>query len=437
MNKRKLFRTVVELGKDILILLLTLSAVWLLFRSPMVSVLDGLLTEEEPQISMGQIQTEARAEAARPLRMTAMLPGGGQAARYGVQYDEAACDALFQQVAGLLREVLSSAGQPEQISRSRWETALSVAPSVCFDFQGELPLSVLAGWLSGEPGELTAPVRRVALSLWESSIALYYRDETTGSYYRCRSEVADPVRLEDALAGLSGNGIYYAFESDQYRMLDPDTMLGTRVSEFDLYSVTNPVTGGRDELEQLADELKFSINANGVYYAGEWVARSDNDTLRLSDGGTADYMAGSRESIHFLVAGDTLFDRVETCRQLAVTALGARSGQARLYLLSAKETEAGTDIRFGYSINGIPVLMKEEYAARFLVANGRVIDFTLHFRSYDDAGVDGSVLPAVQAAAALEAMGLTGEELALVYLEQEDERVAAGWVAAGHSTGER
>lgn len=435
MNKRKVFRALVEGCKDILIVLLTCSALWLLPRTQLLGSLNGLLQEEAPQVSTGQTQTETRAEAARPLRMMAMLPVGS--ARYGVQYDETACDILFQQVAGPLREVLSSAGTPEPITRRAWESALTTAPSVCFDFQGEVPLSVLTGWLSGEPGQLTADVRRVALAVWNDGLALYYRDEKTGAYYRCRSEVADPVRLEDTLAGLNGNGSYYAFESEQYDMLDPDTLLNEEVRERAVYSVSNPVPGEREVLEALADELSFTINANGVYYAGEWVARSENDTLRLSNRGVMDYLAGGAESIHFLTSGESLFDAVETCRQLAVTALGPRCGQARLYLLSAEETQQGIDIRFGYCLNGSPVWMKEGYAARFLVNGGRVSNFTLNFRSYTDMGTTCSVLPPRQAAAALEAMGQTGEELALVYLEQEDETLAAGWVAAERSFEER
>jgi hypothetical protein len=220
-------------------------------------------------------------------------------------------------------------------------------------------------------------------------------------------------------------------------MLDPDTMVDGSILNCGVYSVVNPVAGGREILEMLADELKFSINANGIYYAGEWVARSDNDTLRLSDQGTVGYLAGNPDSIHFLVPGEGLFDAVEACRQLAATAMGTRCGQARLYLLSAEETPAGMDIRFGYCLNGTPVWMEEGYAARFLVSNGRVNGFTMQFKNYTGLGEERPVLPTRQAAAALEAMKLEGEELALVYLEQEDGTVAADWVSARSSVGER
>ena len=39
--------------------------------------------------------------------------------------------------------------------------------AVYMDFQGEIPLPVLVGWLSGGETKLTATVRRLALTLWE------------------------------------------------------------------------------------------------------------------------------------------------------------------------------------------------------------------------------------------------------------------------------
>ena len=48
------------------------------------------------------------------------------------------------------------------------------------------------------------------------------------------------------------------------------------------------------------------------------------------------------------------------------------------------------------------------------------------------------VLPERQAAAAMEAMGHTGEELLLVYLDNgNDELVSASWVATGELAGGR
>ena len=143
MDRRKFDRRAVELAKDVLILFLTCSAVWLLIQTRMLEPLHNILREDMPQTQMGQTEGGSRIEAVRPLRIAVNLTAGMETGRYGVQYDQGAADALFQQVAGLLAEGLSSAGQPERVNRYQWEEALTSCPGVYFDFQGDIPLQVL------------------------------------------------------------------------------------------------------------------------------------------------------------------------------------------------------------------------------------------------------------------------------------------------------
>ena len=199
MDRRKFDRRAVELAKDVLILFLTCSAVWLLIQTRMLEPLHNILREDMPQTQMGQTEGGSRIEAVRPLRIAVNLTAGMETGRYGVQYDQGAADALFQQVAGLLAEGLSSAGQPERVNRYQWEEALTSCPGVYFDFQGDIPLQVLVGWLSGEESALDAHVRRLVLSLWQNQVAFYYQDQRDGYYYRCLTEVVTPQELESAL----------------------------------------------------------------------------------------------------------------------------------------------------------------------------------------------------------------------------------------------
>ena len=101
--------------------------------------------------------------------------------------------------------------------------------------------------------------------------------------------------------------------------------------------------------------------------------------------------------------------------------------------------EGGWQVEFGYRLNGIQVRLGEEgWAAQFLVEQGQITYFHLQFRSYTDTGNTSVVLPERQAAAAMEAMGHTGEELLLVYLDNgNDELVSASWAATGELAGGR
>ena len=131
-----------------------------------------------------------------------------------------------------------------------------------------------------------------------------------------------------------------------------------------------------------------------------------------------------------------MFDAVETCRQLALSALGPRCGEARLYLISVIEVEGGWEIDFGYSLNGVPVLLERGYAARFLVKVERIVQFSLCLRSYTDAGTTALVLPPKQGAAALASRGLEGSELLLTYSDSGGDTVSAGWSARDNTAGE-
>ena len=132
MEHRKGYRGI-ELMKDALIVLLTISALWLAAQTPLAAPMWGLLREERGQAAPGQSQDVNQGMGALPMAMVANLPAGAnlpgelslpegtEGIRCGLLYDQAACQELFQQVAGPLVEALSSAGEPEPVSRSRWE----------------------------------------------------------------------------------------------------------------------------------------------------------------------------------------------------------------------------------------------------------------------------------------------------------------------------
>lgn len=435
MDKGRKRRRAIELAKDVLIVLLTCSALWLVTRSQIMSSINGLLQEETPAGGTHETQGGTRADA-RPLRIVASLPGETRTGRCALQYDQVAVDGLFQQVVGLLVETLSSAGAPEEVTRSQWEQALTTPPSLCLDFQGEIPLTVLSGWLAGEEIDNTATVRRLVLTVWEKSVALYYQDRNDGSYYRCLSEVANGQHLTEALVSLQDNGAYYAFESGQYDWLDPDTLLTDSVPTPDVYQVKNPLSGDQSALEQIMTALDLPVNSSSFYSVGdERVARIGGDNLRLSGNGVVEYHAEEGSSLFTAAAQPedaTLFQVVEACRKLAAATVGSNAGQARLYFSGVRESEEGLEVSFNYCLNGIPVRLEDGAAAWFQVENGRITRFVLRYRSYTDSGETSVVLPIPQAAAAMEAMDLEGEELLLVYSDNGGETVSASWAATGN-----
>ena len=424
-------RRMVERVKTLLIVLLSCSAVYLAVRTQMPVSLHSLLPTRTTQ-SGSQTTQESRIQAAQPLRMAVTLRGGEESLRYGVQYDQEAQDILFQQMYSLLVEALSSAEAPAAVDETSWREALNTSPGIYFDWQDNLPFSVLVGWLSVENGQLTGSVRRLVLTAQEGQAVIYYCGQQE-TYYRAVCPMVDVSRLSEAVAGVKDNGAQFAFEQEEFDGLAPYTLLLGENLTPKIYQASNPLE--QEEIrEQVRQTLDFSDDSSVSYVtSNEQVIRNGNDTLRLAaDGSTVTFTAADGGS-RYLVTSSGVYGAVERCRQLAVDTLGDLCGQARLYLMSVEENgEESWQIEFGYLLDGVPVRLGDEgYAARFQVSGGRVVSFTLCLRSYTDSGTTSVVLPQRQAMAAMEAKGHEGEELLLLYLDTGIQQVSASWAAAG------
>lgn len=427
-------KTLTELGKDVLIVLLACSALWLADRIRTVMP----VTEGTDPFRPSEVQHLEHMEQVRPLRLVANGVGGTGSGRCLLYWGEENSEAVFQQASSLLTEALSSPGEAEKASRRHWEEALTKRPGLYFDFQGQIPMEVL----TDQHRENLPVVRRLVLYKAINGMELCYRDETEGTYFTQQVAMGNPDHLEELLASLMGDETVYAFESEWSGGMDPDTLLHPTAPTPPEYLASNPAGGGREALEELMGELGFSVSTSSFYASGgEQVARNGNNMLRLSDRGTLRYEADGEGSDHFPIQspGDLehpLARYVDTARRITNAVMRGRTEQARLYLNRVEERKDGTLVTFGYSLNGIPVRLKEGPAASFLFRGGHVVQFDLCLRSYTPSGNTSLVLPPRQAAAAQEAMGLEGQELLLVYTDSGSEKVNAGWAADGRS-GER
>lgn len=433
MDKRKKLSTVVELGKDVLIIGLICSAVWMLTSGGLMKRL-GQREEDSSQVTGMQHHAAVQEEAVLPLSITATLSQGSEPERYAAVYDAQAVDSLFQETAGLLMETLSSAEDPQRITRWEWEQALSRAPGISFDFQGEMPLSALTGWLKVEQGIPDVLVRRLVITAWDESAALYYQDVTAGVWYRCMTQVVSRAQLENTVAGLSANGAYYAFESPLTEALEKDTLLMPDPEALSICAASNPMSGGRGALEELMTELGFNLSGCVFYSgAGEEVGRSGSDTLRLSKQGVVEYHTDESNQPRFPIRSGTgnsrVYEVVDSCSQLLWQAVHTRCAQARTYLSRVEQTQTGWHLEYEYSLNGIPVQLKTGPAAVFEVENDKISSFTLRLRSYTAGEQRQIILPPVQAAAAMTALELEGRELMIRYQDWGEERVVPGWTA--------
>ena len=358
-NEKK--RSLIEWGKNALIVLLALSALYLLGRTQLyvdgaasgghlLSGLKSIFSEEEP-VSPSQVLGDwSQGTLPRPVRMVVLTPQGSA----GIQYDNTVLDSLFLEFTNPLADALTSAGTPQQVSEEAFRTALSAQrPGIYLDFLGRVPLTNLTAWLSGGRAgnvELPHSIRRMLLTLSEDGrVLLYFIDENTGNCYVSETASDLAQRLERFVAGVSPNGAAFAFQSGEaYASLAPYTLLGGGVSpQPDRFSVTNPVPitdGGEDygdAFEALVRSLSFQPQSMSYRSRDGVTIQEGSEKLRFSDSGQVTYEAAERTDPRFPLQGlsqnPTEWELVGKCLGLCGTGfpdqfrLPAVRGRAAVY----------------------------------------------------------------------------------------------------------
>lgn len=424
-----------EWVKNLLLVLLSLSAVFLFTLSPLYlnSPLRGWTGRIFPGKEGASSAPVALTAAARPARIAVTNAAG----RYGVQYDTGASDALFDQTGVLLGEALGSAGAAVPLTEDQWRSALG-AEGIYFDFTGSIPFSALAGWLQGEEnsGVLTGDVRRLLLAPGEDGkVWLYYQDAWEPErFFACPTALNAEAHLTPVASAFAPNGARFAFEEASLEHCYPYTLITDNLSEAAVYSAASPATAlGGAGLDAALSGLSFSGALVTSYTVdGATVYRTGEDTLLVSREGSLTYHGVDGSLYPVASAGEvpTLAEMIETTRQLLAAAVEPLCGDARLYLISARQEGESTLITYGYSLGGALVWTGNDgWAAEFRLTGALLTGFTLNLRSYTAQEGSTPLLPAHLAAAAMTALDARGSELLLVYRDGGGDTVCAAWVA--------
>ena len=416
-----------EVIKSLLILLLSASAIFLLTMTPLVQdsgVLD-LLTTRQPD-SVGSTEVTLTA-AAIPSRMA--VRSGTEC--YGVQYDQNSVDELFARLGPLLGEALVSSTEQKIIGERLWRRYLQ-GEGIYFDFTGDIPLSALSSWLQPEGFcGLTAAARRILLASADNDkVLLCYQDAGDGRFYACDTALTWSLHLAPAVSDISGNDAEFAFDSQTLSgLLEPYTLI-TEDSTRKIYNATTPLSVGGD-LSDLLEALEYTGRNHASVSGGE-LYLDGNDRLQIQAGGQVSYTAAQPGKYPVATAGEemTIAEAIEAARQLAESTIGAKCGEAELYLQSAQEVSDGYLIYFGYRLDGSMVWLYDKgWAAEFYVRYDHITDFTLYFRSYVSTGADALLLSMDRAAGMLPNLVEQSCELIIQYRDQGESQVQPVWVA--------
>lgn len=425
-------RRVIETLKSLLIVALTCSALWLVSDSRLVGFLPDMIGSPAGGQS-GTVNPGTRTQAVMPLRMAVISEEGCYAAQYG----SGEVESLFNRTASLLNEALSGAQLPREVSAQEWEQALLSAPGIYFDFQGDVPLQVLCGWLSGkENASLTDSACRLLLSAGsDGDVLLYYTGHDAEKFFVCRTQLVNISNLRSAAEGVAANGAVFACGAADYAQLAADTLIGAQTLQPKVFAAENPLLEEQeDRLARLLNILSFPEGITTIYDTSEGRRiRSGNDTLTISPDGLLTLHSSADDARYPVVPAEgngALFAAVEGARALVAEITQPWRGEAGLYLQQVRQLDADRwQVRFGYVLDDTPVQVGQNgYAASVLVERGCITEFEIQLRSYVSTEQTVLVLPEKQAAAALTQMNGQGGRLQLCYLDRGD-NVYAVWIA--------
>lgn len=426
-------RRPLEWLKSLLIFLLTLSALYLAGRAFLnpgagAAGLLGSLLPSPTLPTASQPGSMGQAEALRPVRMAVVNANG----RYAVQYDDAAVDALFQDLGDLLGEALGSASSPTQITRQQWESALT-REGVYYGLPGSVSLSLAASWMGENDPSLPLSARSQQLLLAkdrsEETVRLYYVDAEDGSYYACDTAVSFQKRLDD----YAPNAAFFAFQQPgRYEALHPDTLILPQVPAPPIYQATAGVDFS-DEATRMAlmEALSFSPQPSAVYPSADgWSVRDGGDLLRLSGSGAVTFSAGDQLSRYPVLPQPDADSVAELTGELVARALSPTCGAARIYLSDLKQSGDTWTVTYSYLLSGAEVRLGQEgWCARFTLRSGTLVDYTLRPRHYELTEETAALLPEYQAMAAMESLDVGGRQLLLRYYDGGSGTVRPAWIA--------
>lgn len=404
MSKRK---KLIERAKNLVIIALLISAALLLRASGYIS-LSGRRPSQETA-SGGQTGAAESAAAALPVSPAGMVISPAEGSRCAYYYSSEQLTDAFESFAAPLAEALGSAGQLRELTRAQWQQRL-LGVGVYFDFSCAQPLTLLSALLGSTAGEAGAcSAGALLLSCTDGGVELCFAD-ADGTYRACSTGVSASAVLSRA-ESFGADGAYFAFTSDKFPGLDPDTVIFA--ADMQPRAALSENAAASVELDSLMSGLGMNSYVIRPYTEadGTRVYVESGKTLRVGADGKISFRDGAPP------AGETGPDEaVLLAASLVQQTLLPVCGDAKLCFAGLSEADGAYSVRFDYTVNGIVTELPDGYpAALVTVSAGEVARLELQPRRYTLTQEARPLLPMAQAAAIASSRG--AQRLWLAYLD--------------------
>lgn len=319
-----------------------------------------------------------------------------------VQYSLADMDAGIEAVRAVWAQVLRSTTLVDA-SEEELIASLSTGDCALLRYHGEIPLSLIAGWMGGTWQEETA-VHTLVYAAHEEKLFVRTGD---GSLYAAAARVDREVW---EAAQQAFRGMPCRFSGEAYAVLPetllPDTeTLSLPILTSQAPALLDPQSGSG--LETLLEA--FSYTPYTRFYDEQGgdvrVFVEDESTLRIGRDGLVQYAAAD-ESGTVRAYGDGEADgaaaldaQADCARQILDAALRAADSDTHASLYAVQRQEGQTTLVFLQMYGGIPILSDTDFAT-FTFREGVLVSAQVRLNCFRAEQTRRQVLPARQAAAA-------------------------------------
>ena len=409
--------------QNIIITLLAVSAVLLFSRTQFFQLGAAVGSGTLRRLTVSSSETPSSATVSDSLSAPVRTAVTGEYGRYGSVSLTTGSDD-FTPIKTLLREVLGSARNRTESNQAAFQAALGKTSVYC-DFLSSLPVPYLAE-LMGISVESTLSVRSLTVAEQDGQVVLFLWDGES-RYYRCATAVQSSG-LTEVLNHFELGVSTFAFEetAPYSAQLAPWSLFPDPLPELPQLSAADSTLSS----DTLLTALGFNPHTNSRYtdsMGAEVIVEGDR-VIRVSPSGTVSYTSGGEAALMVDAAGavPTLSEAAVGAQTLLDTLSSA--GEARLYLLSARQSGSETTLTFGYQLGGVPIRFSDGSAAAEVTLSGRAISaLTLQLRQYSADGTTSLLLPLQQAMAI--AAGQPGVELSIGYADNGASSLSASWLA--------
>jgi hypothetical protein len=405
-------RRAIPAVKNALIVLLTLSAVFMVWRISLFgdiydsfNVVGGALGESGENggpAGAGETAPDAR----RGETPACIVITNSLGEHFGVKYDAATLALAYGRTGSVFGEAFGSASRLKPTGEEEWRDALR-SKGVFYSYQTGVGIEALGSMFGARipsgnaAGDIS--VRRLCIVFGEERDRLILQDGETGEFYG-----ADTASLgeEAQVVGLFGsNGARFAFETGEYGAADPYFIL-LPDEPHPVLTAANPM---EDEEEMagvlialgVSNQLKSSYtdpDGTRVYVAGSFTFSIDPDgrAAYRADPSAMQPIPGTRPGEGGGAAA------IAAARRAAENTVGRTMGDALLRFDGAELMSDGSyNVKFTYSPAGGRVFLGGgDAAAEITIRDGAASAMTLVFRRYAVTDEYVKLMPERQALAA-------------------------------------